>query len=97
MFSLAILGMILAALTQPMFAALMKPLLDEAVVAQNPDSIKQIPLLVLGIFVIRGVAEYFSTYHMSWVGRQVIKTLRREVFAHFLMLPVRFFDRNSSG
>lgn len=97
MFALAILGMVLAALTQPMFAALMKPLLDEAFVAQNPDSIKQIPLMVLGIFVIRGVAEYFSTYHMSWVGRQVIKTLRREVFEHFLLLPVRFFDRNTSG
>lgn len=97
MFSLAILGMVLAALTQPMFAALMKPLLDEAFVAQQPDSIQRMPLLILGIFLIRGVAEYFSTYHMSWVGRQVIKTLRREVFEHFLLLPVRFFDHNTAG
>jgi ATP-binding cassette, subfamily B, bacterial MsbA len=38
-----------------------------------------------------------SVYSMSWVGRQVIKRMRREVFAKFLVLPTRFYDTNSSG
>lgn len=96
-FALAVLGLVLAALTQPMFAALMKPLLDEAIVARNPDSFVRVPLYVLGIFIIRGIAEYFSTYYMSQVGRSVIKTLRGEVFDQLLRLPVRYFDNSSSG
>jgi subfamily B ATP-binding cassette protein MsbA len=34
---------------------------------------------------------------MSWVGRQVIKRMREQVFAKFLALPTRFYDQSSSG
>lgn len=96
-FALAILGMTMAALTQPAFVWLMKPLMDEAIVAKNPQSIAWIPLALIGIFVVRGIAEFLSTYHMAWVGRHVIKAMRREVFDKFIFLPVQYFDRSSSG
>ncbi|HET9679795.1 MAG TPA: ABC transporter transmembrane domain-containing protein, partial [Gammaproteobacteria bacterium] len=96
-FALAVLGMTIAALTQLGFVWLMKPLMDEAIIAKDPQSIAWIPLFLIGIFVARGIAEFLSTYHMAWVGRHVIKALRREVFDKFLFLPVRFFDSSSSG
>lgn len=96
-FGLAVLGMVLAAATQPAFAALMKPLLDDGFVNRDPETIRRIPLYLLGIFIMRGAAEFFATYYMSWVGRQVIKQLRKEVFDRFLYLPVSYFDQTSSG
>ncbi|HKV96739.1 MAG TPA: lipid A export permease/ATP-binding protein MsbA [Gammaproteobacteria bacterium] len=96
-FALAVLGMVVYALTQPAFAALVKPLLDESFVQHNTQSIRLIPALVIGLFVLRGVAGFFSTYFISWVGRSVIKRLRGEAFGKLLRLPTRFYDATSSG
>jgi subfamily B ATP-binding cassette protein MsbA len=55
------------------------------------------PLLILVIFLVRGIASFISTYFMSAVGRNVIKKLRRQVFDKFLHLPTAYYDQNSSG
>jgi len=96
-FSLAIFGMVVYALTQPAFAALIKPLLDNSFVKHDPRTIRLIPLLVIGLFLLRGLAGFFSTYFISWVGRSVIKTLRAQAFGKLLRLPARYYDASSAG
>jgi subfamily B ATP-binding cassette protein MsbA len=97
LFLLAIVGMIVYAATETAFAALIKPLLDQSFVKRDPEYIRLMPLAILAIFLIRGVASFVSTYFMSAVGRNVIKKLRRQVFNKFLELPTAYYDRNSSG
>ncbi|HEX6550009.1 MAG TPA: lipid A export permease/ATP-binding protein MsbA [Gammaproteobacteria bacterium] len=97
MFSLAILGMVIYALTQPAFAALIKPLMDRSFVAHDPRSIRVIPPLVIGLFLLRGISGFLSAYFISWVGRSVIKTLRGQAFSQLLRLPTRYYDATSSG
>ncbi|HVC36979.1 MAG TPA: lipid A export permease/ATP-binding protein MsbA [Gammaproteobacteria bacterium] len=96
-FSLAIFGMVVYAATQPAFAALMKPLLDKSIMLHDPRSIRLIPLEVIGLFLLRGSAGFFSTYFISWVGRSVIKTLRAQAFGKLLRLPAHYYDASSSG
>ncbi len=96
-FTLAILGMVVYALTQPAFAALVKPLLDKSFVQHDPRTIRLIPMLVIGLFVLRGLAGFLATYFISWVGRSVIKSLRGQAFSKLLRLPTRYYDNNSSG
>ncbi|MEJ2515273.1 MAG: lipid A export permease/ATP-binding protein MsbA [Gammaproteobacteria bacterium] len=98
MFALAMAGMVVSAATETGFAALIKPLLDESFSEGEPAPfVRWMPLLIIVIFLVRGIANFVSTYCMNWVGRQVIKRLRREVFEKFLALPSRFYDENSSG
>ncbi|HUG98530.1 MAG TPA: lipid A export permease/ATP-binding protein MsbA [Gammaproteobacteria bacterium] len=97
MFVAAIIAMAVYAASQTAFVYLTKLVTDQSFVARDADFIRWVPLLILGIFMVRGAADYVSEYSMSWVGRQVIKRLRREVFAKFLVLPTRFYDTNSSG
>ena len=97
MFMLAIAGMIVYAITETGFAALIKPLLDRSFVDRDPEYVKLMPLAILGIFFVRGIASFVSTYFMAGVGRRVIKRLRREVFDHFLCLPTAYYDSSSSG
>ena len=94
---LAIIGMITAGLTEVAFAALMKPLLDGSFVNRDPATIHLMPLLLLGVFAVRVIAEFVSGYGMAWVGRSVIRDLKRDVFDHVLHLPVRYFDHVPSG
>lgn len=94
---IAIVGMVGAALTEVAFAALMKPLLDGSFVNRDPATIHAMPLLLLGVFAVRMVAEFVSGYGMAWVGRSVIRDLKRDVFDQVLQLPVRYFDRVAGG
>ncbi|MBI1194280.1 MAG: lipid A export permease/ATP-binding protein MsbA [Gammaproteobacteria bacterium] len=96
-FVVAALGMGLEAGADTAFAALMKPMLDGSFVNKDQHWIGLIPWLIVALFTIRGLAGFASGYMMSWIGRQVIKSLRGAMFDHLLCLPARFFDQNASG
>jgi ATP-binding cassette, subfamily B, bacterial MsbA len=97
MFAAAMLAMAVYAASQTGFVYLAKLVTDQSFVERDPDFIRWVPPLLLAVFLVRGLAEFVSEYGMNWVGRQVIKRLRREVFAKFLALPTRFYDASSSG
>jgi subfamily B ATP-binding cassette protein MsbA len=96
-FMFSILGTLAYAATEPAMPALMKPLLDEAFVAKNADSVTRLPWLLMGLFFIRGVASFISGYGMSWVSTRVVMDLRREMFNKLQALPSHYFDNHSSG
>ncbi len=96
-FIVAVLGMVGYAITDTAFAALMKPMLDGSFVNQDQSAIIMVPLMIIGIFVLRGVAGFASTYYIAWIGWRVIKQLRREIFEKYLTLPTAFYDKASSG
>lgn len=97
LFALAIVCMVIAAATEVMFAWLMKPLLDGSFVEQNSATIVWVPLAIIAIFVVRGISSFGSSYSMSWIGWEVVKALRGDVFNKYLTLPSRYYDENSSG
>ena len=94
---LAVIGLVIAALTQPLFAAYMKPLLDGTFMEKDPQVIHWAPIAILVIFLLRGVSSFLSAYSMAWVGRSVVTQLRTELFERLLHLPIRFYDQNNSG
>ncbi|MEB4591795.1 lipid A export permease/ATP-binding protein MsbA [Candidatus Thiothrix sp. Deng01] len=94
---LALLGLVAGAITQPLFAWSLEPLLDKAINQRDPLTIQWLPLGILGIFLLRGGAMFLSGYYAGLVGRIVVKTLRDEVFNQLLRMPVRFFESSSSG
>jgi len=93
----AILAMAVYAGSQTAFVYITKLVTNQSFVERDLEFVRWMPLLIFGIFAIRGVADYVATYSMSWVGRQVIKRMREEVFGKFLVLPTRFYDQSSSG
>jgi ATP-binding cassette, subfamily B, bacterial MsbA len=97
MFIAAIVAMAIYAASQTGFIYLTKLITDQSFGERDSEFIRWIPLLIIAVFIIRGIADYVTVYSMGWVGRQVIKRLRKEVFAKFLVLPTRFYDTSSSG
>ena len=94
MFLLGVLGMVLYAAVDTGFAVLVKKFLDGAFVERDPRMLVYVPAGIIVLFLVRGVGDYLSVYAPGWVGRQVIKSIRHDVFARYLQLPVSFFDRN---
>jgi subfamily B ATP-binding cassette protein MsbA len=97
MFALSLVGLIVTAATEPALPALFKPLLDQGFVQKDPTYLHRIPLLILALFLIRGVATFVSTYCMAWVGTRLVMDLRAAMFDKLLVLPTRFFDQAASG
>ena len=94
MFLLGVLGMVLFAAVDTGFAVLVKMFLDGAFVERDPRMLVYVPAGIIVLFLVRGVGDYLSVYAPGWVGRQVIKSIRGDVFARYLQLPVSYFDRN---
>ncbi len=96
-FMLTLAATALAAATEPLFPALMKPLLDKGF-GQNPSTwITWMPLAIVGIFLLRGVAGFFASYGMSWVSVRVITDLRQLMFERLMRLPTSYFDAHASS
>jgi len=96
-FSVSFLGMLVYAVTEPLFAAMMQPLVDGSFVDRDPDVVRIIPVLLVILFVIRGSAGFVNAYFLMWVGRRVVANLRREMFEHLMHSPTRYYDNHGSG
>jgi len=76
---------------------LSKPMLDDVFIEKNALMLKIIPLAIVAVALIKGVAEYVQDYLMAYVGLSVIKNLRDEIYVHLQTLSASFFARTSTG
>ena len=95
-FSVSLVGFVLFAITQPAFASLMEYMVDSV---ENSDGAARIiiPAAVLVIFLVRGIGFFLGNYGITYVARRVIHQLRLDIFDRLLVLPARFYHRNSSA
>ncbi|MDP2132998.1 MAG: lipid A export permease/ATP-binding protein MsbA [Sulfuritalea sp.] len=96
-FGLTLAATALAAATEPLFPALMKPLLDKGFGQGDQGWLAWLPLAIVGIFVLRGVAGFLASYGMSWVSNRVITDLRQLMFERLMRLPTSYFDAHASS
>ena len=97
MFMVGVAGMLLFAATDSALAFLVQKFLAGAFVEPDPRIVWAIPLGAVALFLLRGIGDYVSNYFPGWVGRQVIKSMRGELFAHYLRLPVRYYEQAATG
>jgi len=97
MFGISVAGMVLSSTTAAGFAALMRPLVDEGFVNKSADIIRWAPLLIVALFVVRGLANFMAEYAITWVARKVTFDLRNAVFTRLVYLPAGYYDANASG
>lgn len=96
LFLLGIVGFAIYAATQTAFAKLMDYIIT-AVGKHDEQARLVIPLAVIVIFIVRGVGSFLGNYCFSDAARNVIHTLRIEMFGRLLVLPKSKFDSQASG
>jgi len=96
-FMLALLAVAIDAAGQGLFIYLLRPLIDETLVATEPSLSWTLPLLVLAAIVLRVLGNFGGVFGMDWVGRRLIADLREALFTRYLLLSSRYFDQHSSG
>ncbi len=88
--ALAALGALLEAAAGSGFLVLMSPITNNLV---TPQDINQwMPLAIIGLFVVRGVAGYITDMSMGKAARSISRDLRVKVLGKYLRMPGQRFD-----
>ncbi|MFL2583783.1 MAG: lipid A export permease/ATP-binding protein MsbA [Gammaproteobacteria bacterium] len=96
-FALSVVSMFLLASTEWVLPALLKPIIDSDFDLSAPDKLMLIPILLVCLFLFRGLLSYSATVALNWVAQRVIYDIRTKMFDVLIRLPVTYFDKRSSG
>jgi subfamily B ATP-binding cassette protein MsbA len=96
-FALSIVGMVATAVTEPVFPALLQPLLDGSFVHKEGGLLAWLPALIVVVFLVRGFASYLSDYAIGWVANKVVMDLRNAMFSNLVRLPTHYYNAQTSG
>ena len=93
----SIIGALMDAAVQASFMLMFEYMIDDAFDKHDSSVIKMLPWIIVGMFFIRSLGNYLSTYGLNWVGRKVIADIWQLVFSKYLKLPSSFFDKEPSA
>jgi subfamily B ATP-binding cassette protein MsbA len=95
--SVSLVAMMCAAALEPVMPAILKRLIDEALIAKNATASWQLPGLLLLAFVVKGMAEYAANVASQWVAHRAVTDLRQQVFHHQTGLPLATHAAQTHG
>ncbi|MEW6544037.1 MAG: lipid A export permease/ATP-binding protein MsbA [Nitrospirota bacterium] len=79
------------------YAWLVRPVLDGIFINKDERLLIVLPVAILAVAVLKGLANYGQSYLMNYVGNQTVADIRDELFLHILRLPVGYHDANTTG
>ena len=82
---ISLFAMIVVAAFEPMVPALLTPLIDENLVKNTNDNAWKIPLLLIIVFIFKGLAEYLANVSSQWIANKAISEIRQDVFNHQIL------------
>jgi subfamily B ATP-binding cassette protein MsbA len=94
--SLAVIATLVGALTEPLLPALLKPLLDQGF-TEGTLPLWIIPIALLGLFAIRGLAQFVGQYALARIANEGMLRLRRKMFERLLSAEMGLFSRQSAS
>jgi len=92
----AVCSAVVAAMTASS-AYLVKPAVEKIFEQKDTQMLMLIPLLVVAVFLTKGIAAYGSSYLLNHIGQTVIMRLRNRLYDHIQDLPLAFFQREKTG
>ncbi|HQT42193.1 MAG TPA: lipid A export permease/ATP-binding protein MsbA [Polynucleobacter sp.] len=93
----SLLAMALVAGAETSIPALMKPLLDRGFTGQMNDKLWQVPVFLVGLAFVRGMAQFLSNYLLNRVINSVLLKMRMQMFTALLHSSTTFFQKNSAS
>ena len=96
LFVAAVCSAVVAAMTSAS-AYLVKPAVERIFEQKDPQMLVLIPVAIITVFGVKGIAAYGSGYLLSFVGQNIIMRLRNRLYSQIQDLPLAFFHREKTG
>ncbi len=95
-FVLVIVGALIGSATEPAIPALLKPLLDSGFKAGTLP-LWSIPVAIIGLFALRGLAGFMAQYGLSWAANQGMLQMRAAMFERLMDAQPALFTQHSAS
>jgi len=99
--ALALVFLLLAALSTLMFPVALKLLIDRGLVAADPGervlALREHFLALFGVGAALGVFSAARFYMVTWLGERITADLRNAVYAHVVQQSPEFFEATQTG
>ncbi|MFW6239509.1 MAG: ABC transporter transmembrane domain-containing protein, partial [Thermodesulfobacteriota bacterium] len=93
----AMFCMLLVAASTSATAFLVKPVLDDIFFKGDTAMLKIVPLVVLVVYLLRGIGIFGQNYLMDYVGQSIIRRMRNQLYDSIQDLPLSFFQAERTG
>jgi len=96
-FAVALLAAAIAAMTEPLLPALLKRLLDEGFGPARSFPLWIVPVVIVGLYIVRGLATFVAQYALSWAANLGVFKLRAAMFDRLLDAAPQLFVQQSAS
>ena len=72
-------------------------MMDDVFVKKNVANLYYVPVIVIGIFLIRGILNFGHSYLSDYVGLRIVQDVRNRLVRHLQYMSLSFFSRHPSG
>ncbi len=96
-FAASFVFMAIAAGATGLMAKTIEPIINQLGKGQDSVFAMKLGALVMGLFVARGVATYFHTVIMNYIGQRIVTDVQQQMHRHLLDADLSFFHANASG
>ncbi|WP_456419145.1 ABC transporter ATP-binding protein [Thermovibrio sp.] len=95
--AVSLITLILNAAITSYLAYFVKVVVNSVFVNKDPQMIKLIPLILIGLVAFKGIVFFINYYSMAYIGQRVIATLRQELYEKVIRLPIEHFLKEPPG
>jgi subfamily B ATP-binding cassette protein MsbA len=88
---------VIGSLAGLVFPVLIGQGIGSVVESKSFDQLNELTLLLIGVFFIQAIANYFDNYYINYIGETVVLKLRKSLYGKLLKLDMGFFASHKSG
>ena len=96
-FGLAVIGSGIGAATEPLIPQMLEYLLDKGFKPGGMPALWLVPVWIVGLFAVRGVAGFVAQYGLAWAANHGMLVMRQKMFARLLDARADLFTRNAAS
>jgi ATP-binding cassette, subfamily B, bacterial MsbA len=94
---IVLFGIILTVIATAGTAQIMQPLMDDMFIAKKEKMLYLIPLLLIGIYILKSLGRYLQSVYTNYIGLHIISRLREDLLEKIMGLDMAFLYAHRSG
>ncbi|MRS65180.1 ABC transporter ATP-binding protein [Larkinella terrae] len=92
-----VLIIVISAVLAPVGPLLIRYTIDSKIATGDYPGLTNMLILMIGVLVLQGIIQFFNTYLSGWLGQNVIRDIRVQLYQKVLQLRLKFFDNTPIG
>ncbi|MFN3490408.1 MAG: ABC transporter ATP-binding protein [Emticicia sp.] len=92
-----VLTIMLGATLAPALPLLIRQTIDGPVSAGNYTGLAKMMAIMIGLLVVQSLIQFTNTYLAGWLGQNIIRDIRVQLYHKILHLRLKFFDDTPIG